>query len=609
MLLGAASPAAAEVIRQGLAAACEHGIDAGRHYSILDQDGGEHWFEASISCQLRGEARQPYYVLLSRDISERVRLEHELLNQQLHLEDLVAQRTRELTTIFNSAPVGIMLIRQRLIEDCNHRMTELTGYSREELLGAPTRILYVDDESWQAVGVDFYKQTMQGGTYVRELGTKRKDGSIFWVRLSARAIDLGNPENGIVAMIDDISDEQAARAEIQQARMLAEEATRIKSDFLANMSHEIRTPLNTIIGFAHLLGRKTFDEESNEKLKRIHSAGKHLLGIINDILDFSKIEAGKLVIVQQPMNVKAIINNAISMLFDSATAKGLALHTEFDPLPGTVNGDMTRITQALVNLVGNAIKFTPSGSVTIRVLNEMESATRIKVRFEVVDTGIGVAPDKLPGLFTPFQQADNSTSKRFGGTGLGLAISRRLAEMMGGEAGAMSTPGVGSTFWFSATFDKIEEGAQAPLDQKVDDVLNEIASNFAGTRILVVEDDEINQILAREYFEDAQLDIDIVGDGQEAVEKIRQARPGDYALILMDMQMPKMDGVEATIAIRKLPIAEGLPIIAMTANAFDEDRARCLAAGMNDFIAKPVELEQMYTTVLCWLRKGTGKSR
>ena len=376
------------------------------------------------------------------------------------------------------------------------------------------------------------------------------------------------------------------------------------------MSHEIRTPLNAIIGLTALLRRRADSTDQIDKLDKIHAAGRHLLGLINDVLDLSKIEAGKLVLGEQDIDVRVLASNVVSMLADAARVKGLSLKTESDRLPHALRGDTTRLTQSLINLTGNAVKFTQSGSVTLRTLREVEDERRIKIRFEVVDTGCGVDSETIGRLFVPFEQGESAAHERIRGTGLGLAITRRLAEMMGGEAGATSTPGVGSTFWFTAWLEKPASDslcravrAEAAEAAPAANALAALIDEFSGTRLLLVEDDPINQLVAEENLNAAGLAVDIAGDGLEAVEKVAAA-PGAYALVLMDMQMPRLDGVNATREIRKIPGTAGLPIIAMTANAFSDDQARCFDAGMNDFIAKPVEVEPMFATLLKWLRKG-----
>ena len=530
-----------------------------------------------------------------------------------HLEDLVATRTAELTArtaelqaIFDSASSGIALVTDGVLIRCNRRMHEMFGWPAGGMVGQTTAIWSPDPAACPGAGEAPGRAIVQGEVHGRELRLMRRDGSLFWARITGTAVDPADPGKGTVAVIDDITAEHETLAEMARARALAESANVAKSVFLANMSHEIRTPLNAIIGLTHLLGKKPLDPDAAEKLEQVHASGKHLLHIINDILDFSKIEAGKLIIAHEPMTLADLPQTVVSMLADGAAAKGIALRAELDELPPVVRGDEMRVTQALLNLVGNAIKFTPAGSVTLRVRKEEESAGSVRVRFEVVDTGIGIAGDKLSQLFTPFEQVDSSTTKRFGGTGLGLAITRKLAEMMGGEAGVQSTPGVGSTFHFSACFDKVEAGAFVPPGHREEDAAREIARRFSGCRLLLVEDEEINQIVARENLAEAGLEIEVACDGLEAVNRMRTAPSGRYAMILMDMQMPVMDGLQATREIRQLPGAAQLPIIAMTANAFNEDRERCFAAGMNDFIAKPVEPEHMFATILRWLRARGG---
>ena len=536
------------------------------------------------------------------------------LNDQL--EELVASRSAELTartaelqTIFDCASSGIALIADRKFVRGNRRMHEMFGWPQGEMIGKSVEIWHVDRAAFITAGIITYERIRNGEIHRREVELKRRDGSLFWVRITGTAVDPHDHSKGVVSVIDDITNERRAMAQMDMARTQAEAANAAKSTFLTNMSHEIRSPLNAIIGLAHLLRKRTLDKDSTEKLERIHESGRHLLRLINDILDFSKIEAGKLFIVNEPMDVRAIADNVLSILAEGASTKGIQLRTESDSLPRALSGDSMRVSQALLNLVGNAIKFTPSGSVTIRTLKEEETENQIRLRFEVVDTGIGIEEEILPSLFAPFEQADASMSKRFGGTGLGLAITQKLATMMGGQVGASSTVGQGSTFWFTAVFDKIEDGSPVRAREQVKNASQEIAASFAGSRILLVEDNEINMMVATETLADACLEIAVARDGLEALAIMGAARPGEYAIILMDMQMPNMDGLEATREIRKMSVAHNLPIIAMTANAFNEDRERCFEAGMDDFIAKPVEPEHMFTTILYWLRRcgATGK--
>lgn len=383
-----------------------------------------------------------------------------------------------------------------------------------------------------------------------------------------------------------------------------QESSKMKSQFLANMSHEIRTPLNAIIGMTHLSLRDTeLSPKQRDYLEKIRTAARSLLGIINDILDLSKVEAGMLEMEDSPFSLRETLQDILSVHNPGASAKGLALTLKYpDEVPERFIGDPLRIGQVVSNIVGNAIKFTSSGSVSIAVAHEgdvsgEDGQTRSAMRVSVTDSGIGIAPEMLTKLFQPFTQADASISRRFGGTGLGLAISNRLVGMMGGRFAVASTVGEGTTFSFTMQLLQDPDGKKSAGEGlSLDEAF--AALNIAGKRILVAEDNAINQLIMQELIAPSGAEITMVDDGQQAVEAVRAQK---FDIVFMDMQMPVMGGLEATAKIRESASSGDLPIIAVTANAMKEDREKGMAVGMNDYITKPLEPQRLLEILRFWL--------
>jgi PAS domain S-box-containing protein len=558
--------------------------------------------ELVVRCVRKSNGTIDYVIAMVQDISAR-RLAEEQARKLLHEQDVM----------LNSDIVGIIRVQHRKIIWANRAFEKMMGFEAGEIAGLPTRNFYLNQADYERVAAEAYPAMRTTGTYRGECQFRGKDGRILWTDFSSSFLDQENGES-LGAFFDITTRKQAENelekyhihleelvaertTELEQARAAAETANQAKSAFLSNMSHEIRTPMTAILGMSTLLRRSGLNSTQLDRLDKIETASTHLLNVINDILDLSKIEAGKFTLEDAPIAISSLLGNIRSIMASQAQAKGINLRVQTDAFPRQLRGDPTRLQQAVLNYLTNAVKFTPSGSITLRALKEAETDTEVRVRFEVEDTGIGIAREAQSRLFTAFEQADNTTTRKYGGTGLGLVITKRLAGFMGGDAGVTSTPGVGSTFWLTACLKKEERADERPPEAKPD-VERLIRQRHAGCRVLLVDDEPINLEVARFLLEDTGLLVDAAEDGLQAV---RQARETPYAIILMDMQMPHLDGLKATRQIRQLDGYQTTPILAMTANAFADDKLRCIEAGMDDVLIKPFQPELMFVTLLKWL--------
>ena len=653
----------------------------------------------------------------------------------------LAQENEELNVIFETAEFGILLLRNRTIVRANAAMDAIFGYESGGMIGQTTASWYVTDTDNQAM-VAGYEKMWRGEMNNQEMPLYRKDrSSTFYARMCGRAIDRSDPTRGTVWMIEDISIRKQQEVELKIARDKAQEAAQTKSDFLANMSHEIRTPMNAIIGLSNLVQKTELNPRQRDYVQKIHQSGKHLLGIINDILDFSKIEAGKLTVEKIDFSLQSVLDNVLTLVAEKAHAKGLELIFNIAAdVPQRLVGDALRLSQILINYANNSVKFTDKGQIEIVLRIDERKDDELQLYCAVRDTGIGLTPDQIKLMFQSFQQADSSTTRKYGGTGLGLSIAKKLAELMNGTVGVESVAGEGSTFWFTgwvgvshqaphyrnpvhnlrakrilviddneaasivlvdllehmglevmaaasgeAALECIQQQAvvgkpfelllidwqlsgidgvetarrikelNIPLAHMVmvtgydtDSLLPlaaaiginqvllkpvnpaklaealmsfyandaqphslglepqgksllELVSSIAGSNILLVEDNEINQLVATELLAEGNVTVEVANNGKDALDMIL-ARPTHWDVVLMDMQMPVMDGVTATIEVRKTISAEQLPIVAMTANAMVQDKEKCMAAGMQDFVTKPIDPDILWETLLRVIR-------
>jgi PAS domain S-box-containing protein len=540
--------------------------------------------------------QRDYLVINARDISaaERERLERE--------------------AILETASVGIAVTRDQRFVHVNPKFEQIYGWPAGSMAGQSGRVVWTDEESYARAGAEIGPRLARGEVVDMEYQAPRRDGSLFSAHILANPIDPARPrEGGTVWIVEDVTQKRRDAEALAKARDEAEAANRAKSAFLANTSHEIRTPLNGMIGLARLARDPALDDEHRTQyLDQLAESAQGLAAIITDVLDLSKIEAGKLDLEHTRFDVQKLLRSLRLGYTMLADARQLSLQLEIEPgLGGLLRGDPTRVRQILSNFLSNALKFTPSGGVQLRA-RRIEASER--VRFEVQDSGPGIDAQTQARLFKPFTQADESITRRFGGTGLGLAICRELAGLMGGEVGVRSQVGQGSVFWAELPLpaaegaqDLAEAGSGTAEAQAQgaggDDRERATPVSLHGRHVLLAEDNPVNMLIANAMLEQWGMKVTQAGDGQEAVQAVAEAeaRGEPVEVVLMDVQMPEMSGYDATRALRQRHPRESLPVIALTAAALVSEREEALAAGMNDFLTKPIDADKLRETLARWL--------